>query len=181
MRCEKLALIAFLFFLASVALASAQPKTTVGVAQLDEEGKKLCVTCHSSRFPVNNTIYEHRGRVFFDYHNGKSPCFLCHGDSTVGVESDEPTRRPSNAKHPDWDDAAAMGKWGADCVECHFDFNEKDALQAGSIFAPASPPVTEDNLWSQTVAAGICLITGLSLISIVLSVLRPTATKREHQ
>jgi hypothetical protein len=173
MRCGKLASATFLFLLTVVALASVQPGTGVGTAQLGQEQEKLCLNCHSPRFPPNDTIHDHW--VYgYDQHAPGSPCYVCHSDiGLFGGSSGDSAEDPynsANVQHPTVDEAAAMGKSDLDCHSCHYPQHIQEELQAGSIMASTPPYGPSLTAWAFMVVAGISLITGISVIGVLLSV-----------
>ncbi len=114
----KLAVVAFLFLLTGVAVASGQSRPGLGTSQVDQQQEKLCLTCHSPRFPPNDTSHDHW--VYgYDPHAYGSPCTVCHGESgpTGGVVgmgwADQ--YNVGNEQHPTVDESAAMGKSELDC------------------------------------------------------------------
>lgn len=172
MRCGKLASATFLLLLTGVALASVQPGTGVGTAQLGQEQEKLCLNCHSPRFPPNDTSHEHTGLADhppYAFHDPGSPCYACHGDTEDPTYGD-PTHNPDNIAHPNVTEAAAVGKDLLNCSACHYPHNIQEELQAGSITAPPPPPEPTLTTWALMAVAGVSLITGISVIGVLLSV-----------
>jgi hypothetical protein len=177
MRCAgKLAVAAFVFLLSVVAMFSVQSQASIGTGQVDQVQEKLCLTCHSPRFPPNDTSQDH-WRYAWDAHADGSPCYVCHGDFYIPHDEVESPHNRANVQHPNWDEAAAMGKSDRDCGACHYPHNLREELLAGSIAAPSSIREPTLTTWALTVVAVISLITGFSVILILLSVRKRKAMK----
>jgi hypothetical protein len=181
MRCAgKLAVAAFVFLLAVVGMFSVQSQASIGTGQVDQEQEKLCLTCHSPRFLPNDTSQDH-WRYGWDVHADGSPCYVCHGDTLIPHDEATLPHNGANAQHPTWDEAAAIGKSDLDCGACHYPHNITEELLAGSIAAPS--PILEPTLttWALTVVAVISLITGVSVILVLLSVRKRKAMKSANR
>jgi hypothetical protein len=163
---SKVALIVFLLFLVGAALVSGQSRSSVGIAQVDQDQEKLCLTCHSPRFPPNDTSQDH-WIYGYDIHEEGSPCYACHGDS-LDVNG-EPTHNSEDIAHPTVDEAAAMGKSEITCNSCHYPFNLQEELQAGSIMAPTPSNEPTFAAWALMLISGISLIAGVSIIGVLFS------------
>jgi hypothetical protein len=176
----KLAVAAFVFLLAIVAMVSVESQASIGTGQVDQVQEKLCLTCHSPRFQPNDTSQDH-WRYGWDVHADGSPCYVCHGDFTIPHDEATAPHNRANVQHPTWDEAAAMGKSDLDCGACHYPHNIQEELLAGSIAAP--PPTLEPTLttWALTLVAVISLITGVSVILVLLSVRKRKAMKSENR
>lgn len=163
----KFGVAAFLFLLIGVALVSVQSQATIGTGQVDQEQEKLCLTCHSPRFPPNDTSQDH-WRYGWDAHAYGSPCYVCHGDILIPAVDDTPPHNRANIQHPTWDEADAMGKSDLDCGACHYPHNIQEELLAGSIAAPS--PILEPTLrtWALMIVAVTSLITGVFMILLLL-------------
>lgn len=168
----KLAVVAFLFLLTGVAVASGQSRPGLGTSQVDQQQEKLCLTCHSPRFPPNDTSHDHW--VYgYDPHAYGSPCTVCHGESgpTGGVVgmgwADQ--YNVGNEQHPTVDESAAMGKSELDCKTCHYPHRIQEELQAGSIIASTPPYEPTVTTWAFMVAAGLSLITSVCVVGVSLS------------
>lgn len=166
----KLAVVAFLFLLTGVALASAQSGSGIGTAEVDQEQEKLCLTCHSPRFPPNDASQDH-WRYSWDVHAAGSPCYVCHGDTMIGFNDiSDDTHNSGNVQHPTWEEAAAMGKSDLDCGACHYPHNITKELLAGSITNPSPAPEPLLTIWASMIGAGVSLITGVSVIAVLFSI-----------
>jgi hypothetical protein len=177
MRCVgRLAVAAFVFLLTVMAMVSVESQASIGTGQVDQVQEKLCLTCHSPRFPPNDTSQNH-WRYGWDVHADGSPCYVCHGDTTIPHDEYLPPHNRANIQHPTWDEAAAMGKSDLDCGACHYPHNIQEELLAGSIAAPS--PNLEPTLttWVLTIVAVITLITSFSIILVLLSVRKRKVVK----
>jgi hypothetical protein len=168
----KLAVIAFLFLLTGVAAVSAESGSGVGITQVDQLQEKLCLNCHSPRFPPNDTSHDHW--VYgYDQHAAGSPCYVCHSDiglfgGSSGIDAEDP-HNAGNLQHPTEDEAAAMGKSDLDCRSCHYPQHIQEVLQAGSITAPTPPLGPNLTAWAFMIVAGICVITSVCAVGVSLS------------
>jgi hypothetical protein len=178
----KLAVFAFLFLLTGLAVTWASPASgSSQVTQLTQDQQKLCLNCHSPRDPPNDTTHVHTG--MFGMMDEGSPCWLCHGDQTPSDDVPQPTRTPANQYHPNETEATAVGKDLLDCSSCHYKHDILAELASGTVSAPPAnstggigmaPSVT---VWAPMVGAGVSLITGISMIAVLLSTRKKSITK----
>lgn len=179
----RLAVFAFLFLLTGLAVTWASPATGIGTSQLTQDQEKLCLNCHSPRLPPNDTTHVHTG--VFALMNEGAPCYVCHGEGVVPGETGEDTRNPQNQYHPTPEEAAALGKDIMDCSTCHYKHDILAELAGGTVAPPPAnatgggsglmaPRIT---VWIPMMAAGMGLITGLSMIGVAFSVRKRGAAK----
>jgi hypothetical protein len=165
MNYGKLAVVAFLFLLAGLALTSAQSGTSVGATPPTPDQLKVCLNCHSPRFPPDDTSHVHEG--VYDPMGEGSPCYVCAHGPLPGP--DDP--------HPNLEEVAGMGKKPENCWSCHYPHDIQAELGTGT--TTAQPPSSSPTLmqWVVMVLAGSTLITGVCLMAVLFSVQKRSVMK----